>query len=224
VARRDSKSHLKLHFRVRPFLMRWVVSALTLAITVLVVPHIFFSGEYRILSWILISGVFGLLIAFIKPLFQLVLLPLIFVSYGLVIVLINTVILFLLSAVFPARFHVEFLLWGIVGGVVSGLIYTLLENVFGLSPPIMTAAPPDVQHEIDEGDPGLVESGILKVARHGSTAPTAPTASSEEAPGQAAVAAAVLETVGAGDAAVTNGDGDADTVPTATAPDEEDPT
>ena len=62
----------------------------------------FFSGDYPILSWLLISAVFGLLIAFIKPLFQLLLLPLIFVSYGLVIVLINTIIIWAARAHLPA--------------------------------------------------------------------------------------------------------------------------
>jgi len=218
VARRDSRSHLQLHFRVRPFLMRWLVSALTLALTVLLVPHVFFSGDYPILSYVIISGAFGLMIAFIKPLFQLLLLPLIFVSYGLVIVLINTVILWMLSAIFPERFHVEHLLWAIVGGIVSGLIYTLLENVFGLSPPIMTAAPPDVRHEIAEGGPGLVESGILKVASHGTTAPVAP---AEELPAQATVAAAVLETVGAGDTVIATAGPDDAPVAAASEEDEE---
>lgn len=206
MARRDSKSHLQLHFRVRPFLMRWLVSAITLALTVLLVPHVFFSGAYPIISYVVISGVFGLLNAFIKPLFQLLLLPLIFVSYGLVIVLINTIIVWMLSWIFPDRFHVEHILWAIMAGIVSGIVYTLLENLFGLSPPIMLSAPPDVEHEIAEAGPGLVESGILKVARHGTTAPIVP---ATELPGQTEVAAAILDTVGTGDAPVASAAPDA---------------
>lgn len=216
MARRSSKKHLQLHFRVRPFLMRWLVSAGTLALTVLIVPHVYFSGDYPIISYVVISGVFGLLNAFIKPLFQLLLLPLIFVSYGLVIVVINTVVLWMLSAIFPDRFHVEHILWGIVGGIVSGLIFTLLENLFGLSPPIMLSAPPEVEHEIAEAGPGLVESGILKVARHGTTAPIVP---ATELPAQAEVAAAILDTVGTGDAPVApSAPGAAETAPGEAAP------
>ena len=189
---RSTSKHLQLHFRVRPFLVRWLVSALTLAITVLLVPHVFFSSpDYIILSYLIISGVFGLLNAFIKPLFQLLLLPLIFVSYGLIIVVINTVILYLLSMIFPDRFHVEHILWAVVGGIVSGAVFTVLENLFGLAPPIMLSAPESVQHKIDEGGSGLVESGLLKVAAHGTTAPLAPA----ELPDQATVAAAVLQTM-----------------------------
>ena len=93
MAKRTTRTHFNLHFRVRPLLLRFVVNALSLVLTVLIVPHVFFSGDYRILSWLIISAVFGLLTTFLKPLVQLVLLPLIFVSYGLVIVLINTVML-----------------------------------------------------------------------------------------------------------------------------------
>ena len=118
--REHSKTRLTLHFRVRPVLVRWIVSALCLFLTVLIVPHVYFSGDYPILSWLIISAVFGLLTTFVKPLVQLVLLPLIFVSYGLVIVLINTLIIWFLSVIFPERFHVEHILWAFVAGLVSG--------------------------------------------------------------------------------------------------------
>jgi putative membrane protein len=210
VPRMTSKRHLQLHFRLRPFLVRWLVSALTLAVTVLLVPHIFFSGDFPIISYVIISGVFGLLNAFIKPLFQLLLLPLIFVSYGLIIVVINTVMLYLLSAIFPDRFHVEHLLWAVIGGIVSGLVFTLLENVFGLATPIMLSAPADVQHQIDEAAPGgIVESGILKVAQHGTTAHMVPVEQ-----GAPATAAAVLETMDAASTVVA----EAPVEPAATAP------
>ena len=88
---RHSRAHPVLHFRVRPLLLRFFANALSLAVTAIVVPHIFFAGDYRILSWLLISAVFGLLNAFLKPLLQILMLPLIFVSYGLVVVAINTV-------------------------------------------------------------------------------------------------------------------------------------
>ena len=107
---------------MRPVLLRWLVSALCLALTVVIVPHVFFSGDYRILSWLLISAVFGLLLAFVKPLVQLVLLPLIFVSFGLVVVLINTIVIWALALIFPQRFQVEHLLWALLAGLVSGLL------------------------------------------------------------------------------------------------------
>ena len=118
------RTHTRLHLRlrVRPLLLRFLANALALAFTAIVVPNIYFSGDHRILSWLLISAVFGLLNAFLKPLIQVVMLPLIFVSYGLVVVLINSILLLALSWIFPQRFHVHTLIWALVGGLVCGLL------------------------------------------------------------------------------------------------------
>ena len=163
--REHSKTRLTFHFRLRPVLVRWIVSALCLFFTVLIVPNVYFSGDYPILSWLIISAVFGLLTTFIKPLVQLVLLPLIFVSYGLVIVLINTLVIWFLSVIFPARFQVEYVLWAIVAGLVSGLLIGLLENLFGLSPPIVQGGPEALKKEMAKAKPGRVEEGAAGCGR-----------------------------------------------------------
>ena len=164
----DSKKHLQWRFRLRPLLLRFVVSALALALTVIIVPKVYMAGDYRILSWLLISAVFGLLIAFVKPLIQLLLLPFIFVSYGLVVVLINTCLLWVLDLVFPDRFQVGSLLWALVAGAVSGALIALFENVVGLSPPIVGAETPELEEEVDRRAHNIVEKTVLAVATDGS--------------------------------------------------------
>jgi len=167
VPRADSKRQLDLHFRVRPLLLRWLISALCLALTVLVVPHVFMTGEFPLLSWLIISGVFGLLMTFVKPLLQLLLLPLIFASYGLVIVLINTIIVWMLSWIFPHRFHVEHILWALLAGLVCGLLIGLFENLFGLSPPIVQGGPDALREEMARAKPGHMEGELLHAAVKG---------------------------------------------------------
>lgn len=164
---KDSKNRLRLRFRIRPLLVRFLVSAVALALTVIVVPHVYMDGEYRILSWLLISAVFGLLVAFVKPLIQLLLLPLIFVSYGLIVVLINTCVLWVLDLVFPTRFEVESLVWALVAGAVSGALVGLLENVLGLAPPIVEDKPPELKEEIERRSIGVVEKTVLAVTSDG---------------------------------------------------------
>ncbi len=166
-ARSRPRREFGLHFRVRPVLMRWAVSAVCLAITVIVVPHVYFSGDHRILSWLLISAVFGLLMAFVKPLVQVVLLPLLFVSFGLVVVVIDTVIIWLLAVIFPERFRVEHLLWALVAGLVSGVLVAVLENVFGLAPPIVAGQPEALKIRIAKAKPGYVEGELLQAAATG---------------------------------------------------------
>jgi len=164
VSRTGPKTHFSLHFRLRPLLLRFIVSALCLALTVVIVPHVFFSGDYRILSWLIISAVFGLLMSFVKPLVQLALLPLLFVSFGFVVVLINTIVIWLLAIIFPDRFRVEHLLWALLAGLVSGLLVSLLENVFGLAPPILQQQPAALRKELAHAKPGYVEGELLDVA------------------------------------------------------------
>ena len=159
--RQHSVAHLHLHFRVRPLLLRFLVSAVSLALTAIIVPHIFFAGDYRILSWLLISAVFGLLNAFLKPLLQIIMLPLIFVSYGLVVVLINTVLLLTLAWIFTERFQVQLLLWAFVGGLVCGMLEGLLQNLFGLTPPIVEGGPDALKDEIAKHKHGLLEKELL---------------------------------------------------------------
>jgi putative membrane protein len=161
------KRHVSLHFRVRPLLLRFIVSAVCLALTVILVPNVFFSGDYRVLSWFGISAVFGLLMAFVKPLLQLLLLPLIFVSYGIVVVLINTIIIWLLTLLFPERFHVVHFLWALLAGLVSGLLITLLENAFGLSPPIIQGGTERLKERMERAKPGHVEEELLDAAESG---------------------------------------------------------
>ncbi len=165
--RTDAKRHLGLHFRVRPLLVRFVVSALSLALTVLVVPHVYYSGDYPVLSWFFISAVFGLLMAFVKPLLQLVLLPLLFVSYGLVIVLINTIVIWLLALVFPARFHVRAPHLVARRRPRQRVADHPARRLFGLSPPIIEGGPAALREEMARAKPGHVEEQLLDAASRG---------------------------------------------------------
>jgi putative membrane protein len=154
---------LPRHFAWRLLLLRFLVNAVSLALTAIIVPHIFFAGNYRILTWLLVSAAFGLLNAFIKPLVQVVMLPFMFVSYGLVVVLINAIMLWILDFVFPTRFAVDHLLWALVGGIVFGLLSGFLENLLGLTPPIFEGRPEALKEEIDRRKHGIVETQILEV-------------------------------------------------------------
>ncbi len=130
-------------FNYRALLVRFAISVLVLLFTVWIVPHIAFAGERRILSVLVIAAVFGVLNAFVKPLIQFLVLPFLFVSYGIVVVLINAFMLFLLSLIFE-RFVVDRLFWTIVGGIVVGLLGNALENLVGLRAPILAEALPQV--------------------------------------------------------------------------------
>lgn len=148
-------------------LVRWVVSALSLALTAIIVPHVFFMGQDpldRVLAWLVVSAVFGLLLTFIKPLVQLLLLPLIFVSFGLVVVLINTIIIWLLAWIFAGWFHVDHLLWALLAGLVSGVVVTVFENLLGMTPPIILGQTEALRIRLARAKPDYVEGELLDAA------------------------------------------------------------
>lgn len=129
----------------RMMVVRVLVNAITLIVVVLLVPNINFEDRFYG-SILFLAAILGLLNAFVKPVIQFLTLPYIFVSYGLVVVAINGLMLLLLSWLFPSLFSVSGLLWAILGGFLMGLMSSLLESIFGLDYPIVP--------EINEGEPG----------------------------------------------------------------------
>lgn len=155
---------LPKHFNWRALLLRFVVNAVALAVTAIVVPNIYFMGNYRILTWLLVSAAFGLLNAFVKPVVQFLMLPFLFVSYGFVVVVINSLMLFILSVIFTHRFHVTSLLMAFIGGAVFGLVASMLENLLGLVPPITEGDLTGLRGKIAASGAPPLESRLVHVS------------------------------------------------------------
>ena len=136
-------------FNWRFLLVRILVNALALAITAAITPKIYFVDK-SILSWLWMALMLGVLNALLKPLLQFLTLQFIFVTYGLVVVLVNTLILLLLSFLFPNWFAVDNLLWALVGGLVLGLVSSFLESLLGLTMPIVPDEPAELRHQLEE--------------------------------------------------------------------------
>jgi putative membrane protein len=136
-------------FNWRFLLVRILVNAIALAVTAAVTPKIYFVDK-SVWNWLLMALMLGILNALLKPLLQFLTLQFIFVTYGLVIVFVNTLILLLLSFLFPNRFAVDNLLWALVGGLVLGLLSSFLESLLGLTMPIVSDEPPDLRHQLEE--------------------------------------------------------------------------
>jgi putative membrane protein len=136
-------------FNWRFLLVRIVVNAIAVAITAAVTPKIYFVDK-SVGSWLLITVMLGVLNALLKPILQFLTLQFIFVTYGLVIVVVNALILLLLSFLFPARFAVDNLLWALVGGLVLGLLSSFLESLLGLTMPIVPDELPELRHQLEE--------------------------------------------------------------------------
>ncbi len=148
-------------FHWRFLLVRILVNAIALAITAAVTPKIYFVDK-SVWSWLLMAFMLGVLNALLKPVLQFLTLPFIFVTYGLVVVMVNSLLLWLLSLIFPDRFAVENLLWALLGGLVLGLLSSFLESLLGLTMPIVPEEDTALRQQLEEQARGI---GARMVAR-----------------------------------------------------------
>ena len=186
-------------FNWRFLLVRIVVNAIAVAITAAVTPKIYFVDKSA-WSWLLISVMLGVLNALLKPILQVLMLQFIFVTYGLVLVVVNTLILLLLSFLFPARFAVDNLLWALVGGLVLGLLSSFLESLLGLTMPIVPDELLELRHRLEEqARPVNLRAATRReaVPAEQALAPEPPAGEAKAAAGPAVAGAAVAEPVGA---------------------------
>ena len=170
-------------FNWRFLLVRIVVNALALALTAAIIPTISFVDK-TLGNWLLMALTLGVLNALLKPILQFLTLQFIFVTYGLVIVVVNALLLWLLSFLFPNRFAVESLWWLLVGGLFLGLLSSFLESLFGLTMPIVPDALRELRQQLEEQAPRIDwHAAVSEQREHSVPAPAiepAPPAGREE--------------------------------------------
>jgi putative membrane protein len=127
----------KSRFNWRLLLIQTIANALALGLTVLILPGIHMPHD-NIITELLASGViFGLLNGFVRPILQLVMFRYLFLTFGLVLVVINFLILRIMGAVTPDRFQSDNLLSLILASILVGVFGLLLESLMGVQPPII---------------------------------------------------------------------------------------
>lgn len=135
-------------FNWKILLIRILVTAGALTLTVAIIPDIYFVAP-TLIKILIISIGLGILNAIIKPIILLLTGQFIFATFGLLVVLINALILFLLERLFSNSFVVNNFFWALVGGALLGLISNALENLLGLTPPIVPEDELDLRRRIE---------------------------------------------------------------------------
>jgi len=124
----------------RLLLVRTLTSGIAVAVTVFVVPGLSFQ-HWQHGEFLLVAVLFGLLTALVKPVLLFLALRYVVVSYGLVLVVVNTVLLWLLSVLLGNLIQARNLLAILLGGLVVGIAGMLLDTVVGATPPILDRPP-----------------------------------------------------------------------------------
>jgi putative membrane protein len=115
------------------FIARIIINAVAIAATVyLLQPHIAVMNN-DIGTYLLLGLIFGIINALIKPLVSLLTCPLVILTLGLFVLVINGFMLLLTASFSGGRLFVENLGWAIIGGIIMGVVNVILEAVFGLN-------------------------------------------------------------------------------------------
>ncbi len=192
--------------------MRVIVNALALLVTAALLPGISFVDKTA-RNLIFLAVILGILNALIKPIIQFLTLRFIFATYGLVVAVINAVLLVLLEFLFPTRFAVDGLILGaLLGGAVIGILSAVLENLMGLTPPIVAERYPDVRQRIKDRETGTVEAYITQTAIGKTLEPKQGEQSSVSDAEAAAAVLAVVDGAGAAPSTPTAGEAAAEPV------------
>lgn len=149
-----------LHFNWRLSIAHTLVNAVSLGLTVLIVPGLYITHENTLLILLASGLIFGVLNALIRPVLQFIMFNFLFATFGLVLVIINFILLFILGRITPGWFSSDGWTWLLLGALLVGIFGVLLENLFGLTPPIVDK--PDTYEEPQLAQP-LVQSLIASL-------------------------------------------------------------
>jgi len=111
---------------VRNFAIRLIVNGAALAITAYLLPGITIRDD-SLLTLFIIALIFGIINALVKPILALLTCPLIILSLGVFIFVLNGALLMLTSALSGGRLTVDNLGWAILGGIIMGIAGMIVE-------------------------------------------------------------------------------------------------
>jgi putative membrane protein len=127
-------------FNWRLFLVRVLAAGIAVMITVLVVPGLGFTGWQRGLFSV-VTITYAVLVAVLKPLLEFLALRFLVATYGLIVIVINAAVLFVLAQLLPQYLVYDHLWQLLLGGAVVGALGLLLETVLGATPPVLDTRP-----------------------------------------------------------------------------------
>jgi putative membrane protein len=117
---------------MRHLLVRWLVNALALWVAVALLPGLHFDRGVG--GLLVVAAVFGIVNALLRPILTVLSCPLVVVTLGLFLLVINGVLLWVTGWVsdrYDLGFHVDGLLWAILGGLIIGLVSTAATLAIG---------------------------------------------------------------------------------------------
>jgi putative membrane protein len=111
---------------MRPFLIRWLVTTVAVALTAQIISGISYDGWTALFGAALLLGIAN---AFVRPVLLLLSFPFILVTMGLFILVVNALMLGLVAGLVPG-FRVEGFWSAVFGSIIIGIVSWLLSAFF----------------------------------------------------------------------------------------------
>lgn len=105
-----------------------IVNGLAIGLTALLLPGIHIQ-PFSVTTLVLLGLVFGIINAVIRPIVNLLSLPITFLTLGLFHLVINALLLYLGSLV-VTNLKIDNFWWALLGGIVMGILSAILEAIF----------------------------------------------------------------------------------------------
>ncbi len=117
------------------FLLRWGITAVSVAVAAWIIPGIYVDEPHRIWAVVLVALVLGLVNAFIRPIVSAFSCGLIVITMGLFTLVINALMLLLASWIsvewLGLNFHVDGFWNALLGAVVVSVISLIMSALVG---------------------------------------------------------------------------------------------
>jgi putative membrane protein len=116
--------------KLKKFIKSWVINTLAVLVAVYIVPGIHFQDQ-SVLTPFVVSLVLGILNAFIRPIIILFALPLLVLTLGLFMLVINALLLYLVGILLHSYFQVDGFGWAFLGALIISVVSVLLNSLTG---------------------------------------------------------------------------------------------
>lgn len=111
-------------------LFRLLLNALAIAVVARLLPGIHVVNQ-SLGTYLLIALVFGIVNTLLKPILTFLTCPLVALTLGLFILVINGVMLLITSALLPDLLIIDGFWWAVLGGIIISLLNMIFESLVG---------------------------------------------------------------------------------------------
>jgi putative membrane protein len=117
----------------------WLITAVAMAVAMWLIPGIGFRGENILLATVVLAAILALLNAFIKPILQIISLPITILTLGIFALIVNTGVLYLAAwlnnGLFGTDFIIESFGSAFLASIIIGLVTIILNALTGIKDP-----------------------------------------------------------------------------------------